>query len=59
MNRDLLKGFLQIGFFVGAGGFLMAVFQPRDSPEFVISLCSGAIGTALIAGVVLLVRISR
>lgn len=56
MSRDLIRGFLQIGIFVGVGGFLSAYFQPRDSGEFVVSVCSGMIGLILIIGVVLVSR---
>ncbi len=52
MNRNFLRGFLQIGFFVGGGGFLLAYLQPPDSPEFVISMLSGILGLALVVAVV-------
>ena len=48
MNRNMLRGFLQIGFFVGGGGFLLALAHPKDSPEFVVSVCSGVIGLTLV-----------
>lgn len=59
MNRELLRGFLQIGVFVGGGGFLLAFFTPRDSAEYVVSVCSGVIGTLLILAVVGLSRLMR
>ena len=52
MNRNFLRGFLQIGFFVGGGGFLLAYLQPPDSPVFVISMLSGILGLALVVAVV-------
>jgi hypothetical protein len=57
-THEYLRGFLQIGIFVGGCGFLLALFQPRNSPEFVVSLCSGAIGLVLVAGVVLVSRLT-
>jgi sugar phosphate permease len=52
MNHEHLRGFLQIGFFVGGGGFLLALAHPADTPEFVASVCSGIIGLTLVLGVV-------
>lgn len=46
-HRRLLGGFLQIGIFVGGGGFLLAWMQPSDSPEYVVSVCSGVVGLIL------------
>lgn len=51
MDRNFLRGFLQIGFFVGCGGFLLTFLQPPDSPEFVVSVLSGVLGLALVVGV--------
>jgi len=48
MNHKMLRGFLQIGIFVGGGGFLLALAPPPDSPEFVVSVCSGVIGLTLV-----------
>jgi len=59
MNNDPLKGFLQIGIFVGGGGILLAFMVPSDSPEFVASVCSGIIGMILVIGVVVLMRVTR
>ncbi|MGB7339063.1 MAG: hypothetical protein WBC91_09245 [Phototrophicaceae bacterium] len=52
MNRNMLRGFLQIGFFVGGGGFLLALAHPPDSPEFVASVLSGILGLILIIGAI-------
>lgn len=49
---ESLKGFLRIGVFVGGGGIVLALFQPRGSPEFVLSVCSGIIGLLIVVGVV-------
>ena len=59
MNHSLLRGFLQIGIFVGGGGILLALYHPTDSPEFVVSVCSGIIGVTLVAGTVILSRVLR
>ena len=57
MNRSILRGFLQIGIFVGGGGFLLALYHPTDSPEFVVSICSGVIGVTLIIGAIIVSRL--
>lgn len=57
MNRSILRGFLQIGFFVGGGGFLLALYHPSDSPEFVVSVISGIIGVILIIGAIIVSRL--
>lgn len=54
MAGDALRGFLQLGFFVGGCGFLMLFIQPPQSPEFVLSLCSTAMGFVIVAAVVVL-----
>jgi hypothetical protein len=51
-----LRGFLQLGFFIGGCGFLMAFFQPRESAEFVLSVCSGFLGLFLVAGCIVVVK---
>ena len=56
MDPEVLRGFLRIGVFVGVCGLLMALVQPRDSAEFVLSVCSALIGGVLILGVVILTR---
>jgi hypothetical protein len=56
MATDALRGFLQLGFFVGGCGFLMAFLQPPQSAEFIVSLCSGAMGLSVVLGVILFRR---
>ena len=56
MGRDALKGFARIGFFVGGCGLVLSLVEPRNSPEFVVSLCSTAIGLVLVAGVIIFSR---
>ena len=59
MGRDALKGFARIGFFVGGCGLVLSVVEPRNSPEFVVSLCSTAIGLVLVAGVIIVSRLVK
>jgi hypothetical protein len=54
--RGAIRGFLQLGFFVGGGGLLMLFFQPPNSAEFVLSACSALMGIFLILGSVALLR---
>lgn len=56
MDREVLKGFARIGIFVGGGGLVLLFIEPRNSPEFVVSLCSALVGGVLLAGVVILGR---
>jgi hypothetical protein len=56
MDRDVLKGFARIGFFVGGGGLILLFLEPPNSPQWVVSLCSSILGGVLIIGVVLLSR---
>jgi uncharacterized membrane protein len=57
--NESLKGFLQIGMFVGICGLLMVFVQPPGSAEFVLSVCSALLGAILVLGAVLLSRILR
>lgn len=56
MDPEALRGFLRIGMFLGVCGLVMAFVQPRNSGEFVLSVCSAAMGGALILGAVVLTR---
>ena len=56
MANEALKGFFRIGVFIGGCGFIMILLEPRDSAEFVISVCSALIGLTIMAGVALMVR---
>lgn len=57
MAADALRGFLGLGFLVGGCGLIMALGQPPDSPQFVLSVCSAALGIALIIGVIVVARV--
>lgn len=54
--RGAVRGFLQLGFFVGGGGLFMLFLQPPNSAEFVLSACSAMMGIFLIVGSVALLR---
>jgi hypothetical protein len=54
-----LRGFFRIGVFLGFTGLVLALVQPRHSPEFVLSVCSAIMGGALMLGVAIVVRLSR
>lgn len=56
---DALHGFFRIGMFIGLCGFLLMLVEPRNSPEFMLSLCSTLIGGVLMVGVVIVMRLSR
>ena len=57
MGRDgALQGFFRIGVFIASCGLVMAFLQPRDSGEFVISVCSSLIGLVMMGMVALIVR---
>ena len=59
LKRDVLRGFLRIGVFIGVTGVLLAFVEPRDSPEFVLSVCSAAMGAALVVAVAVMIRLER
>jgi hypothetical protein len=54
MRNDALRGLLQLGFFFSGLSLCSVLAQPRDSGEFVVSVCSLGIGLTilLIAGLV-------
>ncbi len=55
-SSGAIKGFLQLGFFIGGTGFVMLFFQPPNTPEFVLSLCSTMMGIFLVGGSIALLR---
>lgn len=59
MNPEALRGAFRIGVFITVASLLMVFMQPRESAEFVISVCSTGIGLAMIAMVLLVIRISK
>lgn len=58
-GREALQAFFRIGTFVGVTGLVLALLQPTDSPEFVVSICSAVMGGLLMVGVAIMVRLSR
>ena len=59
MDQGFLKGFVRIGFFVGGGGLILLLLEPRNSPEWVISLCSVLIGAVLIVSAITVSRLLK
>lgn len=59
MSPEALRGAFRIGVFITVASLLMVFMQPRESAEFVISVCSTGIGLAMIAMVLLVLRISK
>lgn len=47
MTPDLLRAFLRGGVFVAGLAFVLALTVPRDSAEFIVSVCSVGIGLAI------------
>ncbi len=47
MTPDALRAFFRIGVFVTAISVILAIANPRDSAEFVVSVCSIMIGITL------------
>lgn len=59
MSPEALRGAFRIAVFLTVCGFGLALVQPRESAEFVVSVCSGLIGMVMIAVVLIVIRISR
>lgn len=58
-GRKALQAFFHIGTFIGVTGLALALLQPTDSPEFVVSICSAVMGGLLMVGVAIVVRVLR
>ncbi|MCL4876342.1 MAG: hypothetical protein KJ064_06780 [Anaerolineae bacterium] len=56
---QFLRVFLGIGTLMTGCSIVMLFVQPRDSAEFVISVCNIFIGLALIGGVMIAVRVFK
>lgn len=56
MAADALKGFLRLGFMVGGCGMILAFVQPPGTPQFILSVCSAAMGITLILAVIVVSR---
>ena len=58
-RREVLHAFFRIGSFIAVGGVVLALLNPTDSGEFVISVLSAVLGGLLMLGVAIMVRLSR
>lgn len=59
MAPEGLKLFFRAGMFITLLALLLVITVPRASAEYVASICSLAIGIALLAGVALVSRVTR
>jgi hypothetical protein len=59
MNAESLRGAFRIAIFITLCSFGVSLLQPRESGEFVVSICSGLIGLAMIGMVLLVIRVTR
>lgn len=59
MNPDSLQGFFRAGVLVALVSFVLALYVPRDSAEFVISVCSLGIGLTLIALIAVAIKLGQ
>ncbi len=58
-RSEVLQAFFRIGTFIAVGGVVLALLNPTDSGEFVISVLSAVMGGLLMLGVAIMVRLSR
>jgi hypothetical protein len=59
MNPEALRAYFRMGMWVTLVALVLVLTVKRDTPEFVISMCSLAVGLALTGLVVLLSRLTR
>jgi hypothetical protein len=59
MNPDVLRSFLRAGLLISGMGVLLVLAVPRDSAEFVVSVCSALIGLTLTGLVMIAIRLSN
>jgi hypothetical protein len=59
IDRESLKAFARIGFFIGGLGLLLTFIEPRNSPEFVVSVCSAIMGGLLLLFVFIFMRLRK
>ncbi len=57
MDPRALRAFFRLGVFIGVCGLVLIFIEPQDSAEFVLSVCSAALGLSIMVGVVLLLRL--
>jgi ABC-type uncharacterized transport system permease subunit len=58
-DREALHGLIGLSGLLGFGGFILFFLQPPGSAEQVLSICSGLMGGALFALIVLVTRLRR
>lgn len=54
---EALKAFLRLGIFIGLGGLVLVLLVPAGTAEQVLSVCSAALGAAIVVGVVVIKRV--
>lgn len=59
MNPDALRAYFRMGMWVTLVALVLVLAVPRDTPEFVVSVCSLAVGLTLTGVVALLSRLMR
>ena len=57
MSPDALRAFFRLGIWVVLVSLILVLAVSRNSPEFVVSVCSLGVGLALIAGVFIVRRL--
>ena len=57
--HESLRAFLRIGVFIGGGGLVLLFAVAPGTPEYVLSMCSAAMGAAIVAGVFAVRRLMR
>lgn len=59
MNPDALRAYFRMGMWVTLVALVLVLTVKRDSPEFIVSVCSLAVGLTLTGLVVVLSRLMR
>jgi hypothetical protein len=59
MNPDALRAYFRMGMWVTLVALVLVLTVRRDTPEFIISVCSLAVGLTLTGLVAVLSRLTR
>lgn len=59
MTPEYMRGFLRAGVFIALVSLLLIFLVPRDSAEFVISVCSLMMGLTLVGIIALISWLGR
>ncbi len=59
MTPEALHGFLRAGVFIALVSLVLVLGVPRDSAEFVVSVCSLTVGVTLVGLITLLIRLAQ